>query len=78
MRLWPKTSSGLEVAVGAVVIVLVLFAIAIAPVGVKAPEGGPFAVELSTGEFLVCDRFWDNQAVCRVRGFRPEGVRVIE
>ena len=78
MMLFPKASSGLEVAVGAVVIALVLFALAIAPVGMKRPEGYPFAVELSTGEFLVCDRFWDDQAICRIRGFKPEEVRLIE
>lgn len=76
--MFPKASSGLEVAVGAVVIVLVLFALAIAPVGARSPQGSPFAVELSNGEFLVCDRFWDNQAICRVRGFKPKEVRLIE
>lgn len=76
--MFPKVSSGLEVAVGAAVLLLVLFAIAIAPIGGKPPEGPPFAVPLSTGEFLVCDKFWDNQAICQVRHKVPEGVRLFE
>lgn len=75
--LFPKTSGGLEVAVGVAVIIFVLFAIAIAPVGVNKPEGEPFAVPLD-GKYLVCDRFWDNQVVCSFKTKVPKGVSLVE
>ena len=74
----PKVSSGLEIFVVAGVILVVLFGIGLAQGGVKKPEGPPFAVTLSTGEFLVCDKFWNNQAICQVRHKVPEGVRLFE
>lgn len=76
--MFPKVSSGLEIFVAGGVILLVLFGIALAQGGTAKPEGPPFAVPLSTGEFLVCDRFWDNQALCRVEHKVPEGVRLFE